>query len=374
MDKILILTNVYPKEGNYYRNGFLHSRVKEYMKINENIQYEVFNIDSTKRLHEYKFENVRVIIGSEEELLALYSKENYKKMLIHFLDTKIMRFIYKVGFERPIIIWIHGVEALSWKRRLFNIRQAKFIKQVVANTRQIHNLKKFLNHTKNKNIEYVFVSEWMKRVMEEDTGIKVEKHHIIPNVVRTELFEFNQKDIKSRKNILLIRPFSTYKYANDIAVNAILELEKWEHFKELNFTIVGEGRLFNSLTAPLKNIKNVKLVNTFLSQNEIVNYHKAHGVFLCPTRQDAQGVSMCEAMASGLVPISSNNSAIPEYLNENIGFLTISPESIAEAIKFLYNNPLKFIKMSCETSHFINQKCGINETIIKEYKLINDNI
>jgi glycosyltransferase involved in cell wall biosynthesis len=359
-------------EGNYYRNGFLHSRVKEYMKINANIQYEVFNIDSSKPLHEYTFENVRVIIGSEEELLDIYSKENYKKILIHFLDTKIMNFIYKVGFDIPIIIWIHGVEALSWKRRLFNIRQAKFIKQVMANTRQIYNLKRFLKYTKNKNIEYVFVSKWMKHVMEEDTGVKVEKHHIIPNVVRTELFEFNQKGIESRKNILLIRPFSTYKYANDIAVKAILELEKWEHFKELNFTIVGEGRLYNKLTAPLQNIKNVRLVNNFLSQKEIVNYHKGHGIFLCPTRQDAQGVSMCEAMSSGLVPISSNNTAIPEYLHDNIGFLTTSPKSIADAIKYLYFNPQKFVEMSYETSQFINQKCGIQNTILEEYKLIID--
>ena len=39
-----------------------------------------------------------------------------------------------------------------------------------------------------------------------------------------------------------------------------------------------------------------------------------NGIFICPTRQDAQGVSMCEAMSSGLVPITLYNTAIPECL------------------------------------------------------------
>ncbi len=47
-----------------------------------------------------------------------------------------------------------------------------------------------------------------------------------------------------------------------------------------------------------------------------------YGVFLSPTRMDAQGVMMCEVMASGLLTISSDNTAIPEFIvDEQNGIL-----------------------------------------------------
>ena len=91
---------------------------------------------------------------------------------------------------------------------------------------------------------------------------------------------------------------------------------------------------------------------------------------LIPTRQDAQGVSMCEAMSSGLVPVTSNNTAIPEYVNESCGYLGNNVDDLKDAIKEMYYNPDIFLKKSKKASQHINKICSPQIVINKELNLI----
>ena len=79
---------------------------------------------------------------------------------------------------------------------------------------------------------------------------------------------------------------------------------------------------------------------------------------LIPTRQDAQGVSMCEAMMSGLVPVTSNNTAIPEYVNDDCGYLANNYKELALAIKEMYYDEKKFVNKSKEANKHITKKCS----------------
>jgi len=211
----------------------------------------------------------------------------------------------------------------------------------------------------------------MKKVMETDVGVKIKNYEIIPNVINTDLFKYEKKDLDKRKKILIIRNFDSRKYANDISINAILKLKEKEYFQDLEFCIFGQGRYFDALTKKLLGLENVKIHNKFLSQMEIARTHKDYGVFLCPTRQDSQGVSMCEAMSSGLVPITSNNTAIPEFVSEEGGYLTDnSPERIVQAIEELYYNEEVFKEKSYKASDLIDRKCDQEAVITKELSFI----
>ena len=86
---------------------------------------------------------------------------------------------------------------------------------------------------------------------------------------------------------------------------------------------------------------------------------------------DAQGVSMCEAMSSGLIPITSNNTAIPEFVtHKKTGFLTESVNEIVDSVNYLYNNPTDYLKMSREASLSIAKISGIDVVMKKEMQLI----
>lgn len=91
---------------------------------------------------------------------------------------------------------------------------------------------------------------------------------------------------------------------------------------------------------------------------------------LIPTRQDAQGVSMCEAMSSGLVPLTSNNTAIPEYVYDDCGYLTNNYHELAAAIEELYYDSNLFLEKSKNASKNISELCSPKVVIKKELELI----
>jgi glycosyltransferase involved in cell wall biosynthesis len=224
----------------------------------------------------------------------------------------------------------------------------------------------------NQRIQLIFVSEWMRRIAEADIGVRLTSCNIIPNYIDGDFFYFLEKQDGANRKILLIRSFNSAKYANDLAIAAIEKLSKeYTRFQDLKFTIVGEGKLWNSLTSRIK-FSNVALLNRSLDHEEIRRLHAEHGVFLCPTRQDAQGVSMCEAMSSGLVPITSYNTAIPEFVSKREGYLSQSVDEIAAAILELASDEALFRQMSVASACAIRARTGFSATISREIDLINE--
>lgn len=374
MEKYLVVVPGYPSNGKKYNNAFVHTRVKQYLKAGLNI--DVFSVDKYAKKGKYVFDGVEVNSGGYEELTKILSENSYEKVLIHFGFKKIVKTVIKASPKSKLVIWVHGTEALGWYRRLFAFNMKKpyrFFGYIFLNTRQLLFLNCFIRDEKVDKT-FIFVSEWMKNIMEKDTLSKgkIKKYKIIPNAVDLQVFKYNKKQKEDRLKILSIRSYSSKKYANDVSVKAIMELSKRPFFDELYFTLYGEGRLFDKTLKPIRKFSNVKIYNKFLTQKEIASEHKKNGLMLIPTRQDAQGVSMCEAMCSGLVPLTSNNTAIPEFVNDSVGFLTNNYIDLANAIEEIYYNPNKFLKMSARTSKHIKKLCSSEKILKKELEIIKE--
>lgn len=134
---------------------------------------------------------------------------------------------------------------------------------------------------------------------------------------------------------------------------------------------------FSELTLPLRKFKNVKLRKRFLDQEEISRLHAENGIFMAPTRFDSQGVSMCEAMSSGLVPISSETAAIPEFVrNGETGLLVPpeTPEALADAVEELYFDSELFSRLSSAAASSIGDQCGRSATTDRELELIGEKV
>ena len=153
---------------------------------------------------------------------------------------------------------------------------------------------------------------------------------------------------------------------------AIQILSKRLFFEQLNFTIIGEGDLFEEIVTPLRSFKNVNIINRFLNHAEISEYHKKNGILIVPTRMDTQGVSRDEAMSSGLVAITTNVAAIPEFIDNTCGRVVPpeDPKAIADAIEKLYNEPELFLKLSKSASERVRKQCGFKQTIEREMEVI----
>lgn len=362
MDKFAVLVTSYPSKQNPAAAGFVHSRVKAYLSYG----LEVDVLCLSKETDRYQYEGVNVCRGSIDILKENIERNNYKKILVHFLLLDVEPLLK----NQSVIVWVHGFEALSWKRRLFNFNW-KFPAYIIRNRRQLNFFRHFaLNY---KDAKYVFVSEWMRKIAESDCNTSFSRYEIIPNYINEQEFNYIPKPVEQKNKILIIRSFASRKYANDISVSVIQALSKKDYFDDLEILIIGTGKHFSKLTKRIAGFKNVTIQNRSLDHEEISALHKQYGVFLCPTRQDAQGVSMCEAMSSGLVPITSNNTAIPEFVSKKEGFLcdNLRINTFLDAFDALQDNK-RFLDMSESAHQAVAQKCSLEETIMRELKIIRE--
>jgi glycosyltransferase involved in cell wall biosynthesis len=87
---------------------------------------------------------------------------------------------------------------------------------------------------------------------------------------------------------------------------------------------------------------------------------------------DSQGVSRDEAMSSGLVPITTDITAIPEFVDAESGILT-PPENykaMSKGILDLYDDPDKFLQMSRNAANRVRKQTDSRLIIDAELKLI----
>ncbi|WP_210447116.1 FkbM family methyltransferase [Vibrio crassostreae] len=318
---ILILTNNYPSYDDLYRNGFVHSRAKAYQS--QGIGADVFRLRQGEPVSWHEYQDISVTTGAQSALRKMLQSGQYKHILVHFLDSHMWEVLSDFVDEIKVTIWIHGSEVQPWHRRKVIYDTPDKIELGKAQFAEKKLLWGEVFTRRTDNLDFVFVSNYLMQTTVEDYGLDLDKlkYHIIPNPINTELFKYQEKCPTQRYKILSIRPYASKIYANDLAVAAVLELSNKEYFKDLQFHFIGDGPLFDEVLEPIKSFENVKIERKFLSQNEIADLHKDYGVFLCPSRMDTQGVSRDEAMASGLVPITTNVAAIPEFVSDEQGYL-----------------------------------------------------
>ncbi len=373
----LLITNQYPSYHELYRNGFVHSRVIKYLE--RNLPVDVFRFAKSNSSYYREFQGVSVTEGYKAELEAQLQTNNYKAILIHFLNADLWEVIEKYTRKGlRTVVWIHGFEIQPWHRREFNYETVQEVENAKREGLKRERFWASLFDSIPDAMQFVFVSKTFAKEVMDDYKVKLPQNsfNIINNPIDTKLFKYKPKSPAHRQRILSIRSFSSHKYANDISINAILYLANHPRFHELTFYIVGNGVLFDKLTEPLKAFPNVRLEKRYLTHQEIAKVQEEFGLFLTPTRWDSQGVSRDEAMSAGLVPLTNSVSAVPEFVDDSCAILAENDGHIALAngIISLLDNPQKFLDMSVNASKRIQETLDSDIIIERECDvIINDN-
>lgn len=368
----LLLTNQYPSYEHIYRNGFVHRRVLGYRQ--EGMHVDVFCLRKGGAAAYHEYEDVDVTVGWQEQLRAQLASNPYQTILVHFLDEAMWAVLREVIDYTRVIVWVHGSEIQPWYRRDFNYRdEAEREHAKVLSDARMAFWREVLKHP-HPNLHMVFVSRYFAEEVMEDVGIRLlpGQYSIIHNFIDTELFDYQAKPVEQRLKVLSIRPYASRKYANDLSVEAVLQLKRQPFFEQMEFRFIGDGPLFDETLAPLAGLPNVAIERRFLSQGEIARLHKDYGLFLCPTRMDSQGVSRDEAMASGLVPVTNAVTAIPEFVDEACGLLAPGEdaESMAAGMALVAVDPDLFAKLSTAAAERTRRQCGYDATLRMEHDLI----
>lgn len=370
--RVLVLSSNYPNEASD-ACAFVHARCRRYLE-----QVDLQVVTSNPGLAPaFVYEGVRVQNLPSRQAIVNFVKGYRPDVLVIHIFWRWMFRTLVLNAPYTVLIWVHGGEALGWYRRLFHYMSSlqdalRLLHDIPGSFLQMacwHRMLSYSNRT--GRVHTVFVSQWMRKILERDSMSRIRQASVIPNPIDGKMFPYRTKTPGHRNHILVLRSFASSKYAGDMIVNAICELSHRPCFPEIQFTIRGWGELFDSLTVPLRCFPNVRLMHGHIEQRLIPDLHAAHGVFLCPTRQDAQGVSMCEAMASGLVPVASPNTAIPEFVTHGYsGLLPRNATEIADAIEFLHSNSEEFLRMSRLASESIMALSGADRVIKDELRLI----
>lgn len=369
-----VLTNHYPSADALYANMFVHARVKAYMEAGLNIRVFTIKRQRTGELREYTFENVHVWDGNADEIAGLLKKQKPRKVLMHFANKMHLNVIEKACQDVPKIVWCHGADVYPAYQRMCNTtnyrRLAAFCMAQIEQTSAIDQL------LSSKNTIFVPVSERLKQDIEEAYGVEMtpERCRVIHNYIDCDRYVYKPKEAEQRFKIACVKSYSSAIYAGDLCAQVVHELAKRPCFDKLEFTFLGKGELFYPSLASLAKYKNVHCQRVFLDAEQLAQLYHANGILLMPTRHDTQGVSRDEAMACGMVPVSSRIAAVPEFVDETSGILA-GPEDVkamADAIEALVNDPERFMALSAGAAAQVRRLSGFKQTLQREIDLIEE--
>jgi len=372
----LLITPCYPSEENKYSCAFVHSRMKAYKKAGLDVALVVVNQENTKQAGTGNYEDIDIVYLGYDGLRNLLHKKCYSKILIHFFDEKYAQILDAVDTSNTMIyLFSHGADTMYWDygkiaRRYFQpptpIEQ--YQKELFFKKDNI--IKKYNNLP---NVKWVFVTDFTLTNSQKLLGMKYNNACVIPCLVDEQEFFFTKRNPETRRKICVIRKFDDISsYSIDTVVRVILELSRRKFFKDLGFSIFGDGSLHDFLLAPIKSFSNVHIQREFLSHREMATMYNKHGIALFPSRYDSQAVASCEAAMTGAVVITSKGTGVVQFIDPKLGTYcdTEDIKAYANLIEKLYYNEKLFLELGPKMHNSVLKTCGFNQTIAKDIKLI----
>ena len=366
--KIAIVTSRYPSAEKPYNHMFVHVRVHEFIK--QNHQVKVFvpsEINSTT-----VYEGVSVHRTTSKEIIEDLSFFDISYLhLVNLYPFKKSNgwtiYKYLINSKSPFAIYIHGNEVQKYTSRMyeynFSIRET--LKWIKKDFYVIPKMKRFVSKTaKNPNNTFIFPSNWMKEEAERNLKYKIDNYKIIPNGIDLQLFEYSNQT-KRRNKLVTIRSLSQKVYHIEFSIRIMKELPK-------NYTldIYGKGiytKKYQNLINRLGLKNRIRIINDFFEKKEMKNLFKEYGGYLSTTRMDSQGITMLEAMACGLVVISTDNSSRREFIEDlKTGILGQNPKELAFKIEDIFKNESSYeimAKNGAEKIKKLNNRITIKKEI-----------
>jgi len=342
--RVLIVSQGYPSPINRHGFGFVHARAKIY--INYGLKSIVFVPDN--KVDHYIYEGVKVFRGPYGLLLEIIKTFDPDVTAVHAPTPTILKYLIKDGV--PKVAWIHGAEVLL--RSLHHYVPPFGVKNNISKLYLLlYDLyRNELLRSTLKSVEaVVYVSRWMQRMTERYLRLKHPNSFIIPNPVDTDLFRpLPELMEEKRKDCISVRALE-WKYGIDIAVKAFSK-------SRIKLVVFGKGSLENYIRRLIRTYDaNVELVTTGVEHGKLPEIYNRFAIFVAPSRTEAQGVAMCEAMSSGLPVVATRVGGIPEFVINGYNGLLVPPEdsvSLRRAVRILLTDSSLYEELSKNARKF----------------------
>lgn len=267
----------------------------------------------------------------------------------------------------PIVTTEHDPFELSFLKDILKKQSLKKVGQIITvseNNRKI--LQKLYPEHKNKisvirnGLDTTWWQSQLLRFTDEDR-----------RRIKRELFQANE-------NTLIIISIAELHERKGLKylIETIPEIVK--KFPNIKLVIVGEGPERKNLESLIKNLNTstkIDLKNHIIltgRQREIPKLLKSSDIFTLPSRREAFGLVLLEAMITELPVVASKIGGIPEIIENGKNGLLVEPENsekLAKALMDLIADPDKRIKLSQAGLKTVREKFTAKK-MAKEYEKI----
>lgn len=374
---ILFISRGYPSKK-YPMNGiFEYDQAKALSNYGHNVIFGFVDLRSIRRFRKLGFEKF------EKDGILHYGINiplgRFPKSVLSFFRNHGLKLLYKKikkEYGKPDLMHAHFTGSAYSAAKLIEYNKLPlvitehFSKIMSDNTEK--SLYKMADFAYQQADEIISVSPAFKEIIDNKFN---QKSIYIPNIVDTNIFKYNSKEMNCSEEF------------NFISVGNLIKHKRMHHtIKAFNrafnnntkvkLTIIGGGPEKKNLESLIKELNledRIKLTGR-IERKEIAEYFKKSDAFVLASKGETFGVVFIEAMASGLPVIATRcggpehfikkeqgliieknnidklagamkniNKNIDNYDNEKISKMTVdefSPESVAEQITEVYKNVL----------------------------------
>ncbi len=339
MKKILIISNALPSEDKPYAGVFVLNQYVELKKNND------FSIDISG-LQRKKTNRVGSILKYFMFFLRLVPLLFRKYSVVH------------IHFFYPLIYWVWLYKAFHPKTKIFVTCHGTDVKQGVSNT-----FKKALSRYTVSCVDVLIsVGNELAYKIRSELGFK--KVVVLPAGINQEIF----KPIDSVKiyDLIFVGSQLDGKGIHEL-VDALSLLGR-----RISIAVVGNGPLISEWER-ISRFHNIKQFNS-LSQPEIAELYSKSRFLVLPSKSEAFGLVISEAMYCGTPVIASNVGGIKDQVvNGCNGFFIddISVYGILNTIELALDLSDDEYKLMCESAKVSNKNFSLAEVcrvISKMYK------
>lgn len=359
--KLLVVTDNFPSVQNQAAGAFVARRVSGYLERGINTVVATMTADRATR----EFESITHHVQDVDGYINFVKQFQPHVVAIHSpLQNNISGLAAEVSvsLSLPHIAWIHGYEALY--TALHNYQEGwKIPFSLIRDFRRMRWLKRTLD---NVNAA-VFVSEWMKNIVIRYTDTKIKNSYVIPNPVNTKIFYPCPKSVEGSLKVVSVRGLAK-KYGIDLGIRAFTGL------KGVKLTIIGDGRSREDYVSLAHKLGvDCTFIKPEFSAKQLAEFYQSQHVFLAPSRTEAQGVAMCEAMATGLPVITTKVGGIPEFVRDGVDGYVVkpnNPQAIKDSLMKFVKEPLIITQMGQNAREHICLRCDDSLVIANEINIM----
>ena len=220
----------------------------------------------------------------------------------------------------------------------------------------------------NKYLDYVFVPNNYNKNIFIKSGVQKSKIIIVPygypGKIKPKIINTNKKTTEfltiatphKRKGLkILIQAFCQAFTGKDKVSLTIKTSYTPKISKKKPWETEDIKKIISSSSKMYPNPPKIILKNAILNDDEMLNYYKQHDVYVQPSYAEGYGLSILEAMASGLLCVVTGYGGHMEFCNENNSLLINYKLSYRKNMAYCEIMSEKYIKVAIPDKKHLSQ-------------------